>query len=89
MVSVQQADKIIGAHTGDYGTETAGLEEVTGRILAENITADRDLPPFNRATMDGVAISHKAYLQGIRSFRIRGVQAAGDTPTCLPNACTS
>ena len=89
MVSVQQADKIVQAHTGDYGAETVSLEEATGRILAENITADRDLPPFNRATMDGVAISHKSYLQGTRSFRIKGVQAAGDPPVEIsrPDEC--
>jgi molybdopterin molybdotransferase len=51
-----------------------------GRVLAENITADRDLPPYNRVTMDGIAIRHSAFLQGVRAFRIMGTVAAGDTP---------
>ncbi|MCH7544947.1 MAG: molybdopterin molybdotransferase MoeA [Planctomycetes bacterium] len=38
------------------GTETIQLESCAGRVLAETITADRDLPPFNRAQMDGYAL---------------------------------
>ena len=38
--------------------EGCPLEDATGRTLAEAITADRDLPPFNRAAMDGYALRH-------------------------------
>ena len=37
-------------------SEPAPLALASGRILAEPITADRDLPPFNRAQMDGYAV---------------------------------
>jgi len=36
--------------------ETVPLEEVGGRALAEDIVADRDLPPFHRAIRDGYAL---------------------------------
>lgn len=36
--------------------ETAGLTACAGRILAEDILADRDSPPFNRSMRDGFAI---------------------------------
>jgi molybdopterin molybdotransferase len=36
--------------------ETVSLDECAGRILAEDITADRDYPPFPRSARDGFAI---------------------------------
>jgi len=53
--------------------------------LAEDITTDRDLPPFNRVTMDGIAISFDAFENGIKSFKIIATQAAGDTPVEINN----
>lgn len=38
------------------GAETVPLLEATGRVLAAALTADRDFPPFPRATRDGFAI---------------------------------
>jgi molybdopterin molybdotransferase len=36
--------------------ETVDLIYATGRVLAESITADRDIPPFPRSTRDGYAV---------------------------------
>jgi molybdopterin molybdotransferase len=52
MITVEEAEKIILAQATDYGAEIVPFELALGRILAENIKADRDLPPFNRVTMD-------------------------------------
>jgi len=49
-------------------------------VLAEDIKADRDLPPFNRVTMDGIAVKYHAIESGINSFHIKATQAAGDPP---------
>jgi molybdopterin molybdotransferase len=38
------------------GTETVALAEAAGRVLAEEITADRDYPPFPRSARDGFAV---------------------------------
>jgi molybdopterin molybdotransferase len=45
--------------------ECVSLDDVDGRILAEPILADRDLPPFNRSAMDGYAVRHADLASGI------------------------
>ncbi|MGI9308531.1 MAG: molybdopterin molybdotransferase MoeA, partial [Gammaproteobacteria bacterium] len=43
----------------------------------ENIHAERDQPPFDRVTMDGIAVSSASLSAGQRSFRLQGTQGAG------------
>src|ERR1700678_1867672 len=38
------------------GTETVSLSAAAGRVLAEEIPADRDYPPFTRSVRDGFAV---------------------------------
>jgi molybdopterin molybdotransferase len=78
MITVEEAEKIIQAELRDYGAEIMPFELTLGRVLAENIKADHDLPPFNRVTMDGIAISYDALENGISSFHVKATQAAGD-----------
>jgi len=80
MISVEAAEKIILAESKDYGTESVYFESALGRVLAENIYADRDLPPYNRVTMDGIAINYAAIENDVRCFKIIATQAAGDKP---------
>jgi molybdopterin molybdotransferase len=80
MIRVEEAEKIILSQLKDYGTETIVFDQAAGRVLAENIIADRDFPAFNRVTMDGIAISYDAFENGIYSFRILSAQAAGNIP---------
>jgi molybdopterin molybdotransferase len=80
MISVEQAENIIQSELRDYGAEIMPFELTLGRVLAENIKADRDLPPFNRVTMDGIAVNYNAVANGISSFHIKSTQAAGDVP---------
>jgi molybdopterin molybdotransferase len=80
MITVEQAEQLIQSQVKDFGTESIPFELALGRALAEDITADRDLPPFNRVTMDGIAVSYRSIENGILTFRIKGTQAAGDTP---------
>jgi len=86
MTTVQEAEYIIQTQTRDYGTEEVDFEQSVGRVLAEDITADRDMPPFNRVTMDGIAINYLAYADGLRTFHIAGTQAAGDKPLGISDA---
>ena len=37
-------------------TVHVALAEANGRVLASTITATQDVPPFNRAAMDGYAV---------------------------------
>jgi molybdopterin molybdotransferase len=80
MVSVEEAEKIILDHCQDYGVESLRLDDCLGRVLAENIPADRDLPPFDRVTMDGIAIRYESLRRNIRTFRVKATQAAGEAP---------
>lgn len=80
MITVEQAEKLILAEAKDFGMETIPFEQALDRALAEDIKADRDLPPFNRVTMDGIAINYKAIQSNISVFKIKTTQAAGDEP---------
>lgn len=80
MITVEEAEQLIQANAGDNGVEIIPFELSLGRVLAETIKADRDLPPFNRVSMDGIAINYKAIEEGITKFRIKATQAAGDSP---------
>ena len=85
MVSVAEAEKIILNHLFTPTTERVSLERCSGKVLAEEIKADRDLPPFNRATMDGIAILFKSFEAGQHEFLIEGIQAAGQPQQTLTN----
>ncbi|MBS1503408.1 MAG: molybdopterin molybdotransferase MoeA [Bacteroidetes bacterium] len=85
MTTVEQAEKLIQAEARSFGAEAISFEKAVGRVLAEDVKADRNLPPFNRVTMDGIAISYAAIEQNIPAFRIIGTQAAGDQPIELEN----
>jgi molybdopterin molybdotransferase len=84
MLSVQQAENIIFNHKIALNTEGVSLEKSIGRILQEDLYADRDFPPFDRVTMDGIAIRFQDFQQGHRIFKIEGVQAAGSPQMALP-----
>ena len=56
MQSIENALELILSNKQNFGTETISIHDCLDRVLAEDIYADRDYPPFNRATMDGYAI---------------------------------
>jgi len=68
MISLQQAQQLVKQQARSFGKEIVLLEEATGRVLNEPVAADRDYPPFNRATMDGMAINMADWNDGIRTF---------------------
>ena len=55
MISVNEALKIVKENAFVPSISEVPLLESLGLILAENIIADRDFPPFNRVAMDGIA----------------------------------
>jgi molybdopterin molybdotransferase len=77
MINFDEAYANVLKHTMDFGLETLSLLHCNGRILAEDVLADRDFPPFDRATKDGIAISFKALEKGNRFFKIEGLASAG------------
>lgn len=69
--------------------ESRPLASLAGAVLAQSVRAERDQPPFDRVTMDGIAFSTEAWRSGRRRYRIAGIQAAGHPPMTLPgpDAC--
>ena len=56
MIPVSEAIRIIEEQTPRLPAETCALVAARGRVLAEDVVADTDLPPFDRAQMDGYAV---------------------------------
>lgn len=86
MTTIEQATNIILSNTLSFGEESVPLGLATGRILREDLIADRDFPPFNRVSMDGIAIQFEYFAKGKRTFKIEGLQAAGAPQTTLKDA---
>ena len=70
------------------GPERIPLDRASGRVLALAVVADRDLPPFNRAMMDGYALRAADYSLS-RPFPVAGEVPAGVAPDVHvpPGAC--
>jgi len=77
LISVAEASQIVIDHQLILGEEYVSLENSMGRILREDLIADRTFPPFDRVTMDGIAIAYAAFEKGQREFPIQEIQAAG------------
>ena len=86
MISVENALQTILNSAQDFGVEEIPFIKSVGRILKEDIKADRDFPPFNRVSMDGIAIDFSSFKKGQRSFAIEGIQAAGSEQITLENS---
>lgn len=88
MISFEKAKELVLEHIQSYGDETVALNKALGRILAETIVADRDFPPFDRATKDGIAINFETFAQN-EPLPIEGIAQAGNPQLELknPKAC--
>lgn len=58
------------------GVEAVALSQTVGRVLAQDIVADRHQPPFDASAMDGWAIRRADY-GAVERFAIVGESAAG------------
>jgi len=83
MLTPSAAERLIRENMPLFLREDCPLAAAQGRILREDLRADRDLPPFDRVTMDGYAVRAATLAAGTRQFRIEGVQAAGMLPRAL------
>jgi molybdopterin molybdotransferase len=77
MITPLEAATAIEARVTCLPIESLPLAQSVGAILRENIYAERDQPPFDRVTMDGIAVESSELRAGIKNFRIAAVQAAG------------
>lgn len=77
MISISEALEIIKRETFSLSAETIKLENSVGRILAEEICADMDLPPFDRSQMDGFAVRTEDVKDTPFKLKIIGESVAG------------
>ena len=77
LINYRQAREIVLSQARSFGREEISLGQAFGRVLSETVRADRDYPPFQRATMDGYALRYADLELGIRRFRVAGVVYAG------------
>lgn len=85
LIKVKEALEIVVNNSENFGIEEVDFLNSLGRVLKESIFADRDFPPFDRVSMDGIAISSEAFNNGQRTFKIEGIQAAGSPQLALQN----
>ena len=86
MLTPAEAEKLIFSEIAPFHREDCPLARAHGRVLRGDLRADRDLPPFDRVTMDGYALRGEALAAGTRTFKVGGVQAAGMRPFKLAPA---
>jgi molybdopterin molybdotransferase len=75
MISVAEAYTQVLSKTLPQKTKKIPLSIATASVLAEDIYADQDFPPFNRVMMDGIALDLS--LLGQKEIPVKGMQTAG------------
>ncbi|MDR2925237.1 MAG: molybdopterin molybdotransferase MoeA [Azoarcus sp.] len=79
-LTVQAAQAHILEKTFPLGTESVTLPSSLGRVLAEDIRANRDLPPYDVSAMDGFAVYAADLAEAPQSLLVIEDIKAGDTP---------
>ncbi len=82
-ITVEEAERLIADRARPASVEKAPLGAALGRVLREEIRADRDLPPFARVTMDGIALAFAGFERGTTAFKLQETQRAGAPATRL------
>ena len=77
MIPVVEAIQIVKEQARRLGNERVGIEQALGRVLAQDVTADSDLPPFDRSQMDGYAVRAEDTSEAPVRLKIVGESAAG------------
>jgi len=80
-LQVSEAQRVVLEAVATLGAERVELEQSLGRVLAEEVRANRDQPPYDISAMDGYAL-RSADLTGIpATLQIIEDIKAGDMPT--------
>src|SRR5262252_7427033 len=77
MIPIAEAIRIVVERANRLPIVTVALPDTMGRILAEDIVADTNLPPFDRAQMDGYAVRAADVVNPPARLKIVGESAAG------------
>ncbi|WP_108858511.1 gephyrin-like molybdotransferase Glp [Ruegeria sp. Alg231-54] len=80
MITVEEARALLFDLVSPLTSETVALSDAAGRILAQDVEATRDQPPFEASSMDGYALkSTEVELHAM--FKVIGESAAGNRYT--------
>ncbi len=80
MMGFQEALSRILGSLQPLEAEAVPVRSATGRVLAEDVHAPIDLPPSDRAAVDGYALRHEDTLGAPVRLRLRGSVTAGEVP---------
>jgi molybdopterin molybdotransferase len=87
VLSFEDARHVVEEHAAKLhpsGTESIDLLAAAGRVLAEPVLADRDIPPFPRSTRDGYAVRSADLARIPATFAVIGEIKAGEKPDRMP-----
>jgi molybdenum cofactor synthesis domain-containing protein len=92
-ITIEDALGRIGAAAVPIKTfEEVALDAADGRVLASDVVASHDVPPFDRSAMDGYAVrafdTQGAAPNAPRKLRLAGVVYTGDAPVAAVGAGT-
>jgi molybdopterin molybdotransferase len=80
MIPVEEALEIVRQETPVLPSEEVALEEALGRVLSESVRSDGDMPPFDRAAMDGYAVRAADVKEAPVALEVVGEVRAGQWP---------
>ncbi|MDD4930099.1 MAG: molybdopterin molybdotransferase MoeA [Gallionella sp.] len=80
-LKISEAQRVIFESVNVLGTERVSLEQSLGRVLAQDMMANRDLPPYDVSAMDGFAVRSCDLATAPATLEIIEDIRAGDMPT--------
>ncbi|MFN0050953.1 MAG: gephyrin-like molybdotransferase Glp [Planctomycetales bacterium] len=80
MLTVSQAQSVIVQEVQALAPASVSLPDALGLVLAENVAADLDSPPFDKALMDGYAVRAADLPNGRGTLRVIEEVFAGQVP---------
>jgi molybdopterin molybdotransferase len=80
-LTVTAAQQCVLESIKSLGTESVGLERSLGRVLAEDVRANRDQPPYDVSAMDGFALRSADVVSTPAKLEIIEDIKAGDMPS--------
>lgn len=86
MISVEKAVQLVLGSAKRLDIEKVSLHNAIGRVLGEDIYADRPMPPFDRVTMDGISILFSSYQDENTLFEIESICPAGSAQQTLEDS---
>src|SRR5277367_2848203 len=97
VLSFEEACRVVGEQAAlvragkaqTSAAESVDLLATAGRVLAEEIVADRDLPPFPRSTRDGYAVRSSELLALPATLVVIGEIKAGEKLDNVPSSISS